>query len=396
MIEVKPNHHEKQRDVFGKHNDDARLVIARCGRKFGKSRGSRAPIARGMAAGKVMAYIAPEYKYLSQWMNDFINIYLPAITRSARNEHAIEFVTGAQLDLWSLDNYDAIRPREYNVVVIDECAISRNYEDAWTQAIQPTLMKRKGTAWHLSTPKTDKGGQYFRRLWEQSAEYAKRYHYTSYDNPHLPVEELDRYKSQVSSRIFAQEALAEFVDAEGARIKREWYRHMIPDADYTVCVGVDLAISEAEDADFTALVALAVPEDKHRPRVVIGAERFRKSSLTEITQRIVAFCQRYGAEKCGIEDVAFQRIIVDDVRRAMPDIYVRGMPATKSKLSRFLPVEGRIEHGNIGFASTLPREFEESLLAFTGETKNEDDHYVDALVHADTLASKSTVGIFTI
>ncbi len=396
MIELRINHHAKQREVFGRHNDGARLVIARCGRKFGKSRGTRAPIARGMVEGKRLAYVAPEYKYLTQWTNDFIDIYHCAITRAARHEHVIEFATGAQLDLWSLDNYDAIRPREYDTIVIDECALSPYYEAAWTQAIQPTLIKRKGTAWHLSTPKTDKGGAYFKKLWYEAAGYAQRYHYTSYDNPHLPPEELERYKSQVSTLIYQQEVLADFVDVGGARVKSHWLRYAEPDSTYSYVLGVDPAISEAEGADPTALVIYAMPEDKELPRIVIDAKKFKKTALAEIVREITTFGERYNITKCAIENVAFQRIIVEAVRKEKPQWYVKGMPATKSKLERFLPVEARIEHGEIRLSKGVPEDFVRELTSFTGEAKNESDHYVDALVHADAIANKNTVGIFTI
>lgn len=388
--------HSAQRVIY--RDSKAQVVIARCGRKFGKSRGARYRVAKAIERKQPIAYVAPEYKYLYGWVEELQRIYGAVISNYNQQKALIEFNGGASLRLFSMDNIDAMRPYEFSEVIIDEAAASRYFRDAYVAAIKPTLIKRQGRCYILSTPRVDAGGGYFRELCERAkdgdADIA-HYHYTSYDNPYLDHAEIDKYRSEVSTRIFNQEILADFVDVDGARIKTEWLQYAEPTDEYTYVMGVDLAISEADNADYTACVCIAIPPTKDLPRIVMDAKRIRKTSLTEIVNFITTFGTRWSVDKCGIENVTFQRLVVDEVRKEKPQWYVKGMPATKSKLNRFLPLEGRIEHGGVKLSRNVQKDFVDELLMFTGEG-DAHDHYIDALVHGDNVAAKSAMGAFIV
>lgn len=379
-VRIRPNLHPKQKAIFGRDNA-ARMTLARCGRKFGKSRGTRAVILRSASQGHKTAYIAPEYSYLTDWVNEFVKLYYPAIIRYSKNDKEIHFHGGAVLDLWSLDNYDSIRPREYDLVVLDEVSLSPYYKEAWQSAIRPTLMKRKGRSYHCSTPKTNKGGPYFRELCEGSVGNPEvaHFHYSSYDNPHVPIEEIEAYKREVLSTVYRQEALAEFVDAEGALIRREWVRRGTLPEGLTFHLGVDLAISTKDSADYTAIVCVGVDKDK---RIYVADVRRGQWSFIEQQRNIIAMAEQWRVASVAIEKVQYQAAMIQELRRTT-DLVIRPVTPKGDKLFRAQPLAGKYEHGYVTHTPNLPAEFEKELLEFTGSGDDHDD-MVDALVYATT------------
>lgn len=62
----------------------------------------------------------------------------------------IELITGAAIDYWTLDDPSTVaRGRKYKRVIIDEAAMARHLEQAWTEAIRPTLTDYRGDAFFL-------------------------------------------------------------------------------------------------------------------------------------------------------------------------------------------------------------------------------------------------------
>jgi PBSX family phage terminase large subunit len=77
----------------------------------------------------------------------------------------------------------------------------------------------------ISTPK---GFNHFYDLYNTINEDYKSFHFTSYDNPHIPVDEIEREKRSKPEETFAQEYLADFRKQQGLVYKefsRE--RHVI-------------------------------------------------------------------------------------------------------------------------------------------------------------------------
>ena len=387
-IIIRHNLHPKQKLIYGQETS-AEVVIARCGRKFGKSRGTRAVAARGIQRGSLMAYVAPEYSYLTDWVREFTNIYHPTIKRYSKQEKEVEFHGDGRLDLWSLDNYDSIRPREYDVVMIDEASLSPYFQEAWENAIQPTLARRKGRAYIMSTPKTNKGGPYFRRLIEEHAEDPRYaiFHYDSFANPHVPREFWESYRKQVPTTVYRQEVLAEFVDSEGALIRRDWIKTANPPEGLSYYLGVDLAISQKDSADYTALVVVGIDKDKQV--YVVHAERGRWSFL-ESKRAIIRVADRFNVKSISVEQVQYQAAMIQELRRETSHV-VRAAKPKGDKLQRAQPLAGKYEHGYVFHAPTLPADFLKELTEFTGTNDDDHDDYVDALGYAVGAESKPLV-----
>ncbi len=90
----------------------------------------------------------------------------------------------------------------------------RNFWSNWQEVIRPTLTDRKGEVLFISTPK---GFNHFYDLYnlQDTDQDFKSWKFSSYDNPHLPKEEIDKAKQELSHERFIQEYMADFSKTEG-------------------------------------------------------------------------------------------------------------------------------------------------------------------------------------
>lgn len=246
---------------------------------------SAAPLLKGKPVG----WFSPTYKMLAEVWRECKKQYAPITAGKDEQEHRLEMITGGVLDMWSLDNPDSARGRKYSRVVIDEAAKVAKLEEAWTQAIRPTLADMKGTAYFLSTPK---GLNYFYSLWstaEKGGDWA-RFRFSTYDNPFIDKGEIDSLRAELPERVFQQEIMAEFL-ADGSFFQNIEGACTIstpdqPDdhAGHHVVGGLDWAMSE----DYTVLTLAC----RNCNRVVFW-DRFNQIDYTYQRGRIIDTCQRW-------------------------------------------------------------------------------------------------------
>jgi hypothetical protein len=174
-------------------------------------------------------YIAPTLNDARRLMWDKLKRKLaPAIvkTNDTRLELGIKTVDGGEsvifLGSWELvENY---RGDEFDFIVPDETQDYRNFWVGWQEALRPTLTPRRGSALFMGTPKG------FNHLYDlfQLEKTDPDFHFTSYHNafplcgcpsaegcPHLPVEEIEAARRQLTEDRFAQEYLADFRKVQG-------------------------------------------------------------------------------------------------------------------------------------------------------------------------------------
>lgn len=106
-------------------------------------------------------------------------------------------------------------------ITFDEVDTLRNFFVYWKEIFRPMFLDTGGTADFAGTPKKENPN--LRRLEKESeiSESMESFHFTSRDNPHLPVDELDSMEKDYSTdrTSYRQEVLAEYVDNEGALFK---------------------------------------------------------------------------------------------------------------------------------------------------------------------------------
>lgn len=201
-----------------------RFNTVACGRRFGKTTlglaiayygAPHAP--GGLGRGFDVGWFAPSYKLLDEAWRGAKGFLRTLITRTDSQQHRMELSSGAAFDFWTLEDANAGRGRKYGMVIVDEAAMARHLEEAWTAAIRPTLTDQAGAAWFFSTPK---GRNYFWQLTQKADPEWKAHHAPSSANPHLPPAEIDAARNSLPERVFAQEYLAQFLDDAGGVFRR--------------------------------------------------------------------------------------------------------------------------------------------------------------------------------
>lgn len=101
-----------------------------------------------------------------------------------------------------------------NHIFFDEVSKYKNFAFGWEEILSPTLLDLKGGATFISTPN---GFNHFYELslMEGNNPDWKYFHFTTYDNPHMDAEEINKKKAEITEDRFAQEYLGEFRKREG-------------------------------------------------------------------------------------------------------------------------------------------------------------------------------------
>jgi predicted phage terminase large subunit-like protein len=258
-------------------------------------------------------------------------------------------------------------------------------EEAWTMAIRPTLSDYRGDAWFFSTPK---GRNYFHHLSERAKtdEVWTYWQMPTSANPFIAFDEIEAARTELPSTVFAQEYLAEFIDVQGALIKREMITYM--DAGHVpsglkIGMGVDLAISKSETADYSAIAVIGYDKDSGR-RYVLDIWR-GKEGFHEIVQMIVSMAAKWNPQRINIEAVQYQVAVVQELLRKT-SLPVRAVKPERDKVTRFQGLHARYEQLLVSHVRGLVPDFERELLSFP---EGDHDDMVDALVYAELAAVKS-------
>jgi len=229
-----------------------RFRVVNCGRRFGKTiLATEEMIALGLHREARIAYVAPTFQQArdiawEQLKRRLVNVN-PDINES-RLEIKFNNVAGttSTIVLRGWEAIETLRGQSYDFVVLDEVASMRYFWEGWQEVIRPTLTDRKGGAMFISTPK---GFNHFYELYNMEAtdKQFKSFHFTSYDNPNIPSEEIDEAKNQLTEDRFAQEYLADFRKQEGLVYKEfQRSRHVYSEATIDVAerlAGIDFGFT---------------------------------------------------------------------------------------------------------------------------------------------------------
>lgn len=209
-------------------SDTHRFRVLSCGRRWGKTTEAAEEI-KGMALAASdsdkIAYIAPTYGQARDiaW-EPFKKELGPIIisTNESRLELRVRSKNGGEV-LILLRGWEAIetlRGQAFLFLVLDEVAMMRNFFVKWEEVLRPALADKQGQAMFISSPK---GYNHFFTLFNLQEEKEnpeswqdwKSFHFTTYDNPHIPVPEIEAMKATMTLDRFSQEVMAEFKKMEG-------------------------------------------------------------------------------------------------------------------------------------------------------------------------------------
>lgn len=201
---------------------------------------------------------------------------------------------------------------------------------------------------------------------------------------------LERQKREQGSYIFSNQYLNEIIPSELQTFKRDWFKYYgsIPKNHYNFAF-IDPAISQADTADFTGCVVVAV--DVENRWYVRFAKRY-KITPTQIINLIFEIQKNFKCQAIGIEEVAFQKALLymmsDEMKRRMDYLPIKGIkpPTDKTKEMKILSLVPRFEWGRI-FLNQGLLDLESELLSFPRAAH---DDLSDSLSSIDAIAFPPT------
>lgn len=235
------------------------------------------------------------------------------VVRIRKSENRIYFPSG-WIQYVTLDDPDTVRGYTADLVIFDEC--SEIEEGAWTSVVRPMLVDTGGSAWFIGTPKgrnwvwrhVEIAKQQLRddpsgtdsMVWsiptlgckiDEDGNLTRFPH--PYENPDIQFREMLNWYVGTTAREFRQEALAEFIEGEGAV-----FRNIFSNCEGVLrkpysgefAMGVDWGRSN----DATVLTLM----DKRRKRVV-DHDRFTQIGFQLQKNRLMGMVERW--QKAGGE-----------------------------------------------------------------------------------------------
>ena len=212
--------HEAQKVIA---RDPHRFRVICSGRRFGKTVLAIDQMkARASIPNSRVAYIAPTYQSARDIVWEALKkdcLQAAQSINEARLE--IKLVNGSLIILRGWESIETMRGQAFDLLVLDEVAQFRDFWMSWQEVLRPTLTDTKGEGIFISTPK---GFNHFYELYNKESGVGhesgpdddfKSFHYTSYDNPFIPKEEIDKAKNQLTPDRFSQEYMADFTKTEG-------------------------------------------------------------------------------------------------------------------------------------------------------------------------------------
>jgi len=205
--------------------DTHRFRVVICGRKFGKTTlDSEELIGKAIYKDDArILYIAPTLMDARTLMWDRLKqrLFKAIVSENdTRLEIKVRTVHGgtSTIFLGSWEKIENYRGDEFDFVLCDEFQNYRNFWVGWQEALRPTLTPRKGEALFTGTAKGFNHAYDLYNMAYSDPDY-KSFHFTTYDNPWIPQEEIEKARSELPEDKFAQEYLGDFRKSEGLVFK---------------------------------------------------------------------------------------------------------------------------------------------------------------------------------
>jgi predicted phage terminase large subunit-like protein len=263
--------------------------------------------------------------------------------RFDKQANYIEF-NNCQIDLRTIEAPDKMDGFNYDYIHVNEAGISLKKSDLWEQSIAPMLLtKPDGEVVIQGTPKGKNG---FYKLYQ-----TKEFHNvnkTTYDNEALDLVQIQKIKNTMPSTVIKQELYGEFIE-QGTLFLPHWFKTYQPlNQTYDrIYMGVDLAISEKQSADYTAISVVGIKDDNI---FIIDSDRVK--TATNQIDFILEYAKRYRPERIIIESNQFQTYIANElIKKSL--FAVQKENVIKDKYTRALPLAAKMELGYVYFNEKL-------------------------------------------
>lgn len=216
LIRIPINLHPAQKQV---DDSTARFKVVMTGCRFGKTEYGIKYLLDGAAKrpGSKNWIIFPYAKQGRSVLWNRLLGFIPEEIRAGKPNKTlmdIPLVNGSEIGIRGSDNEQSLRGERLGRVIQDEAASQKSH--VWEEILRPRLLDYRGEALFISSPF---GKNWFYKLWEQAGknldpEWAA-WHFTTYDNPYISREELDKLRITTPPRIWRREYMGEALDDEG-------------------------------------------------------------------------------------------------------------------------------------------------------------------------------------
>ena len=325
--------HPKQRELInGIIESEAKYHIASIGRQFGKSlMGINLALYWAINNGPCkILWISPIYSQTTKVHKEIMlaiggsNI----VKNNNYSSNEILLRNGSTIMFRSAERYDNIRGLTLDYVIIDEAAFIK--DDAYAEAIKPTLLVRGKKVLFISTPK---GKNWFYNLYQLglSPDYPNYVSYagSSYDTPYIDRKEIEDAKKTIPKNVFQQEYLAQFIDSGGevfTDIDKSTFPAYTPPQGKVYC-GIDLG----KQNDYTVATFI---DSRGK---VIDVYRNNHQEWNTMTQEMLTLIRKYNATTM-VEVNSIGDVIFEQIKRAWSDTH----PFVTSSKSKNEIIEGLI------------------------------------------------------
>lgn len=199
--------------------------MVRAGRRSGKTTLEIETLAFNAISGKNrnVFYVAPTQVQARSIVWEALKTRLAGIGEpyEQRLEMRVPTVDGgfSVIKVAGWENRENFRGQSAHHITFDELDTMKDFFIGWQEIFRPALIDTHGTADFIGTPKKENPN--LRRLEKIASTEPgwKAFHFTSWDNPILPRQELAETQGEMDKDTYRQEIMAEYVDNAGALFK---------------------------------------------------------------------------------------------------------------------------------------------------------------------------------
>lgn len=376
-----------QYQMFFEDSKLARIRTYPKGRRFGATRGAMQAFFIKMLDGVTpLLWLDVNQGNITRYKEMYLNALLNRLPKDSWKYHGginQLIIDKSIADFRSVTRLNDIEGMNYRLTFVNEAGIILKNRYVIENAIKPMLFDNSDS--ELICAGTPKGFNYFYELSEKGRKQTRNHLnrvYTTFDNPWINEDNVRELTEEIPEVVQQQEIYGQFISDELTLVKPSYIRRWdqpLP-TPLTITVGVDLAISEKQSADYTAIAVLG----RHREtgRIFIIDIRRDRVPFHRVLPFIEGVARTYRAELVGVESNQFQIAVAQELLR-QTTLPIKPVHSYDDKVSRFMPVAARYEQGLIYHTPGLHKEYEKELLGFPNNCEHDD------MVDAVSLAYKS-------
>lgn len=386
--------HEKQLLFI---NSPAKRKIIRAGRRGGKTVGIAQFAVEQFRAGRRILYAAPTEDQVNTFWKEICNAFrVPTdngILYKNETKHIIEVPrTENRIRAKTAWNADTLRGDYADLLILDEFQLMN--EDTWGVVGAPMLLDNNGDAVFIYTPpslhsrSTTKAtdprhaSKLFKKAAADTSGRWAAFHFTSHENPHLPVEGLDDITQDMSKLAYDQEIMAEDKDEIAGAL---WTQKNIDDHrvnSYPELTRILVGVDPPGGATECGIVAVGIGKDKH---LYVLTDASLRDTPEKWANAVISTYNKSLANQI-IAEKNFGGDMVEHTLRSIEGgklVSIKVVTASRGKAVRAEPVSARYEQGLVHHVGTFPQ-LEDEMCSWLPASGMDSPNRMDALVWAAT------------